>query len=331
MTIAPREPWLMLQPEADDQPPADEQPQADEQLEADEEPEADEQEARFDDADGEDEETETETIKVPNTSVKQTRRGQKGRKETPLRKDTPLRKETAEKKSRESNAKKNKKWGDSEASSGSDTDRQSSSNKKLVKKFIKDMSTALEAEVQSTLSLAPGEELNEESIGFIMQRAQAVIQHQCDTLYDPEKQVHQDICYEIILRARSVTSKFEEDLNWDQFSNRIGDLLDLAADALRVSDIRLLSPDLPESDDGASVSSKSTKRKQKRKAPTDHRRQPAGPDDQAFGAGRGTKSREEAPRPSRPKGRSLGDLSRRVGHPRGHRSCGVPHRTRVYD
>ena len=157
----------------------------------------------------------------------------------------------------------------SEASSGSDTDQQSSSNKKLVKKFIKDMSSALEAEVQSTLSLAPGEELNKESIGFILQRAQAVIQHQCDTLYNPQKQVHQDICYEIILRARSVTAKFEEDLDWDQFSNKIGDLLDLAADALRVSDIRLLSPDLPQSDDGASVSSKSTKGKQKQKASTD--------------------------------------------------------------
>jgi hypothetical protein len=106
--------------------------------------------------------------------------------------------------------------------------------------------------------LAPGEELNKESIGFIMQRAQAVIQQQCNSLYDPEKHVHQDICYEIIQRARSLTSKFEEDLNWDQFSIGLGSLLDLADDALRVSDIRLLSPDLPESDDGASVSSKST-------------------------------------------------------------------------
>ena len=189
----------------------------------------DEHEARFDNADEQDEESETDTIKV---QKHKTRRGQKGRKETPLRKDTPLRKETAEKSRRESNAKKQKKWGDSEESGNSDTDRQSSSNKKLVKKFIKDMSSALEAEVQSTLKLAPGEELNEESIGFIMQRAQAVIQHQCDSLYDPRKHVHRDICYEIILRVRSLTSKFEEDLNWDQFSNRIGDLLDLAADAL---------------------------------------------------------------------------------------------------
>ena len=106
-----------------------------------------------------------------------------------LRKDTPLRKETAEKIRRESNAKKNKRWGDSDES-GDEPDQQSSSNKKLVKNFLENMSTALEAEVQSTLSLAPGEELNAESIGFIMQRAQAVIQHQCDTLYDPKKQVH---------------------------------------------------------------------------------------------------------------------------------------------
>ena len=222
---------------------------------------------------------------MPSTSAKQTRRGQ-----------NRSRKETAEKQRRDSNAKKSKTWYDrmydndsrrskSEASSGSDSDRKGSSNKKLVKRFIKGMTSALEAEVQSTLSLAPGEELNKESIGFILKRAQAVIQHQCDTLYDPQKQVHQDICYEIILRARNVISKFEEDLNWDQFSNKIADLLDLAADALKVSDIRLLSPDLPQSDDGASVSSKSTKGKQKQKAQPDRQRQPAGPNNQAFGAG----------------------------------------------
>ena len=180
----------------------------------------DEHEARFDNADEQDEESETDTIKVQRHK---TRRGQKGRKETPPRKDTPpckdtpLCKETAEKIRRESNAKKNKRWGDSDES-GDEPDQQSSSNKKLVKNFLEKMSTALEAEVQSILSLAPGEELNAESIGFIKQRAQAVIQHQCDTLYDPKQQVHQDICYEIILRTRSVTAKFEEDLNWDQFS-----------------------------------------------------------------------------------------------------------------
>ena len=236
----------------------------------------DEHEARFDNADEQDEESETDTIKV---QKHKTRRGQKGRKETPLRKDTPLRKETAEKIRRESNAKKNKRWGDSD---DDEPDQQSSSNKKLVKNFLEKMSTALEAEVQSTLSLAPGEELNAESIGFILQRAQAVIQHQCDTLYDPKKKVHQDICYEIILRTRRVTEKFEEDHDWDQFSSKIEDMLDLAADALKMSDIRLLSPnalkmsdtrllspDLPQSDDGASVSSKSTKGKQKQKAQPD--------------------------------------------------------------
>ena len=65
-------PAVVLQPDDDDQPPADEQPQADEHLEANEEPETDEQEARFDNADGEDEETETDTIEVPSTSVKPT-------------------------------------------------------------------------------------------------------------------------------------------------------------------------------------------------------------------------------------------------------------------
>ncbi len=131
------------------------------------------------------------------------------------------------------------------------------------------MNAALEAEVQSTLSLAPGEELNAESIGFILQRAQAVVQHQCDMLYDPKKKVHQDICYEIIKRTQRATDKFEEDLDWDQFSRKIGDLLDLAVDALEVSNIQLLSPDLLQSDDGASVSSKSEKGKQRQKAQPD--------------------------------------------------------------
>ena len=52
-------PAVVLQPDDDDQPPADEQPQADEHLEANEEPETDEQEARFDNADEQDEESET--------------------------------------------------------------------------------------------------------------------------------------------------------------------------------------------------------------------------------------------------------------------------------
>ena len=57
-------PAAVLQPEDDDQPPADDQPQADEHLEADEEPMTDEHEACFDNADEQDEESETDTIKV---------------------------------------------------------------------------------------------------------------------------------------------------------------------------------------------------------------------------------------------------------------------------
>ena len=46
--------------------------------------------------------------------------------------------------------------------------------------------------------MAPGGELNEKSIEFVMQSAQAVIQQQCEVLYDPRKHVHRDICYEIV-------------------------------------------------------------------------------------------------------------------------------------
>ena len=128
------------------------------------------------------------------------------------------------------------------------------------------------------------------------------------------KHVHRDICYEIVMRVRKLTSKFKQDLNWDQFSNELGSLCDIAVDALQQSDMWLLSPDLSES--SSSKSSKSSRQQQKRKAPTEQRHQPAGPDEQAFGAGRGMKSCEDAPRLSRPKGRSLGDLSQEWGIPK---------------
>ena len=78
-----------------------------------------------------------------------------------------------------------------------------------------------------------------------------------------------DNSYDEWLKTISIKKEHVHNLDWDQFSSKIGDLLDLAADALKVSDIRLLSPDLPQSDDRASVSSKSTKGKQRQKAPTD--------------------------------------------------------------
>ena len=101
----------------------------------------------------------------------------------------------------------------SEASSGSDSDGKGSSNSKIVKRFIRNMANSVKADMRTTLSLAPGEELNEKSIEFVMQSAQAVIQHQCEELYDPRKHVHRDICYEIVMRVRKLTSKFEQDLN----------------------------------------------------------------------------------------------------------------------
>ena len=122
----------------------------------------------------------------------------------------------------------------SEASSGedSDSDGKGSSKSKLVKRFVRRMAKAVQDDMEQTLAMAPGGELNEKSIEFVKQSAQAVIQQQCELLYNPKKHVHRDICYEIVNRVRKLTSKFEQDLNWDVFSEELGDLMDTAVDAL---------------------------------------------------------------------------------------------------
>ena len=76
-----------------------------------------------------------------------------------------------------------------------------------------------------TLRMAPGGELNEESIEFVKQSAQAVIQQQCELLYNPRKQIHKDICYRIVQEVRKLTAKFEQDLNWGKFSEELADLI----------------------------------------------------------------------------------------------------------
>jgi hypothetical protein len=173
-----------------------------------------------------------------------------------------------------------------------------------VKRFVRRMAKAVQDDMEQTLAMAPGGELNEKSIEFMKQSAQAVIQQQCEELYNPKKHVHRDICYEIVNRVRKLTSKFEQDLNWDVFSDKLADLMDKAVDALNRDDWRILS-----SNSSDSSSSKSSKQEQKRKAPAEQRHQPTGPDERAFGLGRGKRSHEDAPRPSRPTGRSLDDLS----------------------
>ena len=71
-------------------------------------------------------------------------------------------KETAEKQRRESNGKKAKTWYDrmydndsrrsrSEASSGSDSDGKGSSKSKIVKRFIRSMANAVQADMRTTL------------------------------------------------------------------------------------------------------------------------------------------------------------------------------------
>ena len=237
------------------------------------------------DADGKaDEDEQEERMKVPSGSGKQTktRRGQ-----------NKSQKEIAEQQRKQTNGKKAETWAEimsnsgsrrskSEASSGedSDSDGKGSSKSKIVKRFIRRMAKAVQDDMEQTLAMAPGGELNEKSIEFVKQSAQAVIQQQCEYLYDPKKHVHRDICYEIVNRVRKLTSKFEQDLDWDGFSDELGDLMDKAVDALRRDNWRILS-----SNSSDSSSSKSSKQKQKRKAPAEPKHQPAGPDERAFGAG----------------------------------------------
>ena len=110
----------------------------------------------------------------------------------------------------------------------SDDDGGSDAQDELMQSFIR----AVTRDMKKTLRMVPGGEFTEESIEFMKQSAQAVIQQQCKILYNLKKHVHRDICYEIVMRVRKLTSKFKQDLNWDQFSNELGNLCDIAVDAL---------------------------------------------------------------------------------------------------
>ena len=109
-------------------------------------------------------------------------------------------KELAEEERRRSNGKKST-WADrmsersSKPSSGDDSDPD---RKGFQQSFIRGLARAVTRDMEETLRMAPGGELNEQSIEFVRQSAQAVIQQQCELLYDPRKQIHKDICYRIV-------------------------------------------------------------------------------------------------------------------------------------
>ena len=160
------------------------------------------------------------------------------------------------------------------SSDDSDPDR-----KGFQQSFIRGLARAVTRDMEETLHMVPGGELNEQSIKFMRQSAQAVIQQQCELLYDPRKQIHKDICCRIVNEVRKLTAKFKQNLDWDEFSNELGDLMEKAVDALDDNNKRSLS-----SKSSDSSSSKSSTQKHKKTQPEQQRR-PAGPDERAFGAG----------------------------------------------
>ena len=90
-------------------------------------------------------------------------------------------------------------------------------------------------DIKETLRMAPGGEFTEESIKFIKQSAQLVIQQQCELLYDLSKQIHKEICKEILNEVNRLSARFEQDLDWERFSVELGDLMERSVDALNAN------------------------------------------------------------------------------------------------
>ena len=112
--------------------------------------------------------------------------------------------------------------------------------------------------MKETLRMVPGGEFTEESIEFMKQSAQLIIQQQCELLYDLSKQIHKEICREIVSEVNRLNVRFEQDLNWEQFSAELGDLMERSVDALNANKGSRSSKS---SDKG---STKSSKQKQKK-------------------------------------------------------------------
>ena len=97
-------------------------------------------------------------------------------------------------------------------------------------------------------------------------------------LYNPAIEAHKEICNDIIHEVRTVTSKFEENLDWDWFKEEMSVLMENAAELLGENKG---SPSSKSSDTSSIKSSK----KNQRKAQDEKQHQPAGPDRPAFGRG----------------------------------------------
>ena len=164
----------------------------------------------------------------------------------------------------------------SKPSSSKDSD--SDGKGELMQSFIRGLAKAVTNDMKETLCMVPGGEFTEDSIESVKQSAQAVIQQQCELLYNPRKQIHKEICMEIVRAVNKLTAKFEQHLNWDQFSEELAELMEKSVDALNENKSSLSS----KSSDSSGTKS-STQKQKKTQAEQQHR--PAGPDERAFGAG----------------------------------------------
>ena len=113
----------------------------------------------------------------------------------------------------------------------SDDNGGSDAQDELMQSFIR----AVTRDMKETLRMAPGGEFTEESIEFMKQSAQLVIQQQCELLYDLSKQIHKEICGEIVSEVDRLNARFKQDLNWEQFSADLGDLMERSVDALNAN------------------------------------------------------------------------------------------------
>ena len=144
--------------------------------------------------------------------------------------------------------------------------------------IIRGLARAVTNDLKTTMKMAPGGAFTAESIEWVKQSLHAVIQEQCELLYNPANEAHKEHCYEIVREVRKVTSKFEEDLDWNWFEEEMTHLMENAAELLGEN------KGSPSSKSSDTSSIKSSKQEEK-KAQAEKQRQPAGPDRPAFGLG----------------------------------------------
>ena len=144
--------------------------------------------------------------------------------------------------------------------------------------IIRGLARAVTNDLKTTMKMAPGGAFTAESIEWVKQSLHAVIQEQCELLYNPANEAHKELCYEIACEVKKVTSKFEENLDWNWFEEEMTRLMENSAELLHEN------KSSPSSKSSDTSSIKSSKQKEK-KAQAEKQRQPAGPDRPAFGLG----------------------------------------------